>query len=142
MRRYRVTWHPPRGDVVPLGEVAACHAWDAATAAYQYWPFLPVGSLVLSPLSEGPEPVRRGFHNRAVASRAGKLANHPEAHEKRRVGRAMAEARRREREATLTLGQRKWRDLKRRRERTNPRPVSNDKAGADVSPSVSPLTRR
>jgi hypothetical protein len=123
VRAYRAAWRTPRGDVLPLGDVTACHAWDAAVAAYQHWPFVPVGSVTLSPRSEGPEPRRRGFHNRDVASRAGKLADHPEAHEKRRVGRAMSEARKRKHEATLTVGQRKWRDLKRRRERANPRPV-------------------
>lgn len=116
MREYIVTMRDPKGgDTQTLGRVTArtmSHAYDEA---HDRWPFVPVGWWHILPLSPDDEPRRRGFHDADVARRAGQLAHTPEAEAKRRVTRAHIAAWKQEHEKPLTVGQRKWRDLRRRR---------------------------
>lgn len=123
-REYAVRWIDPTGVARSLGRVIAPVAHAAAMQVCQAYPFLPLGAVHLTPLTPEPEPKRRGFHDPVTARRASARAHTPEAHAKRR---ATIDARLTAANAKpLTLGQRKWRDLARRRKRNNPRRATHD----------------
>lgn len=96
-----------------LGVVEARTHAKAVTAAEARWPFAPVGTLHVESAS-APTDHARGFDSPEVQRRAACAAQSPEAKAKRAATRRRLAEERRAVRMTMTMGQKKWHDLRAR----------------------------